>query len=130
MIFRLVLAAALVASAAPAFTPSTAQAEAKPRTICQGFRPLSGIPTYLRTVDFYEGAVTDNATLAPESSGETDGKLVNKWSFSAGQKITLVCGYGGSKQVRILPKTITFCTATFEAARRTTNWQPVDVSCG
>ena len=131
MIFRSVLAAAVVLSTIPAALPSVASADsAKMRTVCEGFRPLSGIPTYLRQIDLYEGAVSDNAALAPATSDETDGKLVNRWTFTPDQKITLVCGYGGSKQVRILPKTTTACVATFDKVKKTNSWKPVDFSCG
>ncbi len=130
MILRSVLAAALVLSTLPAAIPTVASAEAKSRTICEGFRPLSGTPTYLRAVDFYDGPVSANATLAPDTSDESDGKLINKWTFQPGHNVTLICGYGTSKQVRILPKSVTFCTATFTKAPRSTNWKPADVSCG
>lgn len=130
MILRTVLAAAVVLSTVPAAIPSTASAEVKMRTVCEGFRNLSGTPTYLRQVDFYEGAVADNATLAPDGSNEADGKLVNTWTFQPGARITLVCGYGGSKQVRSLSKTITTCTATFLATNDARKWKPANVSCG
>lgn len=130
MILRTVLAAALVLSTVPAAVPSVASAETKMRTVCEGFRPLSGIPTYLRGLDFYSGAVSDNATLAPDKSEEADGKLVNTWTFQPGEKITLVCNYGTTKQSRSLSKTITVCTATYAASGDSRKWKPTDVSCG
>jgi hypothetical protein len=130
LILRTVLAAAVVLGTLPAAVPSVASAEAKMRTVCEGFRNLSGTPTYLRQIDFYEGALSDNATLAPDASDETDGKLVNRWTFSPEQRITLVCGYGAAKQVRGLPKTVTACTATFVAVADSRRWKAVNVSCG
>lgn len=130
MILRTVLAAAVVLSAVPAAAPSVASAEPKLRTVCEGFRPLSGVPTYLRQVDFFEGAITDNATLAPDTSDESTGKLVNTWTFQPGADITLICGYGTTRQSRKLPASTTVCTATFAPTKGNRGWKPVNVSCG
>lgn len=130
MILRTVLAATVAVAAFPVSTSSAIAAEPKLRTVCDAFRKLDATPAYLRQIDIYEGAVSDNATLAPDTSDEADGKLINTWTFQAGSKITVVCSYGAPKQVRVLPKTATVCRATFVATSDARKWKPSGISCG
>jgi hypothetical protein len=127
---RSILAAATALSLAPAAMPVTAVAANKGQLVCAGLQKAGGVQSRLRQVDIYDGPRADNAILAPDTSDEAGGKLVNRWSFSADQKVTVVCAYGpkGPDQARQLSK-LAGCVVTFRPAGGA-NWRPESVVCG
>lgn len=98
------IAMLLMASAAAAACPSA-----------QAGTSLSGFA-------LFDGPVTDNAVLAPDTSRRRNGKLVQTWRvdgvYRAGRSLTLRCDYPRRPPLFVpVTRRMTTCRATWHAAR-------------
>ena len=59
----------------------------------------------------FDGAVSDNASLAPDNTQQIRGTWANTWRLGQGQQVTLVCRYQGTQEVasHVLPPNVRSC---------------------
>ena len=59
----------------------------------------------------FDGAVSDNASLAPDNTQQIRGTWANTWRLGQGQQVTLVCRYQGTQEVasHFLPPNVRSC---------------------
>ena len=92
-------------------------AASAPAAICPPIR--QGRP--LQAVTLYDGPVSDNAILAPDSSRTTGGVLAQQWTvadiYRQGRALTVRCRYRGAGEVEAKPPgPVAVCRARWSKA--------------
>jgi len=121
---RLALAAALTigataaARAAPQHCPARIEVRQTATDVPAGYQPFDSEPQHQWTnAQFSEGPPSEQAWLAPDTTGRQGKALVNTWTFvNSPEGIWLSCGYAGTSIVvaRRLPDTIRRCEVRFD----------------
>ncbi len=85
----------------------------------------------LSQVTLYSGPVSDDASLAPDSSTTEHGITTNTWPLAGEGKITIVCLYRGkgSAVTAYPPAGATVCTERLRLVRALPGYKPIDIVC-
>lgn len=113
----LLACAAFLLAADPAQCPAQIQVHQQLASPVAGWQArIEELPYLLAGITFFEGKPEDNASLAPDSERNANGKTISRWNFpSSRPPIWLACRYAWTSVTlaRELPKEIRVCTITY-----------------
>ncbi len=104
-------------------------AQSSPASLCPATSGRSPAP--LSQVTLYSGPVSDNASLAPDSSTTERGITTNTWPLAGEGKVTIVCQYRGKgRAISAHPRAgATVCTERLRLVRAQPGYRPLDIVC-